>query len=256
MQQSLSTPLQPELDNRCPDCLSMILLGIPVPQEPPNDSLLLAFYPEVPQNSVEQIDLYLTLHFGEQREHLLTGSVTFGLKGGKLKLRLENASIPYEVRILDGLLELSFEKARQEQEGNQIQKGIEVSLSHTEPFEVGSQNQVNANISEFQVRACQVIAKASDIYPAWVFAEEMGNSVLRGLLNNAKLATLNVTAKPARVQATFEASMRDIHLIEVSGLWPPNISRNQRAVLERLIVLRVLEPKLKPYLSRQEWQYD
>lgn len=254
MQQSLPTPLQPELDNRCPDCLSMLLLGIPVPQELLNDSLSLTFDPEVIENPVEQIDLYLTLYFGEQREQLPGGSITFGLKGGKLKLKLENANIPYEVRKLDGLVELSFEKAGQE--GSQTQKGVEVSLSDTEPFEVRNQNSVEANVSEFQIRACQVITKASEVHPAWVFVEEIGESILRGLLNNTKLATLNVTAKPCRVEATFEASTRDVHLTEANGLWPSNISRNKRAVLERLIVLRLLEPKLKPYLSRQEWQYE
>jgi transcriptional regulator GlxA family with amidase domain len=30
------------------------------------------------------------------------------------------------------------------------------------------------------------------------------------------------------------------------------ISRNKRAVLDRLIIQRLLEPKLKPYLSRAE----
>jgi hypothetical protein len=84
----------------------------------------------------------------------------------------------------------------------------------------------------------------------------MGEPVLKGLLEKAKLATVNVIALPCHVQATFEVSKRDVCLTDAEGLWPPDLTRNKRAVLDRLIVQRLLEPKFKPYLSRAELRYD
>jgi hypothetical protein len=84
----------------------------------------------------------------------------------------------------------------------------------------------------------------------------MGEPVLKGFLKRAKLATLNAIALPCRIEATFEVSKRDVCLTDAEGLWSPDISRNKRAVLDRLIVQRLLEPKFKPYLSRAELQYD
>jgi hypothetical protein len=92
--------------------------------------------------------------------------------------------------------------------------------------------------------------------PVWIFEEEMGEPVLKGGLNQVKLGTLNILTLPCRVEATFEVSKRDVCLTDAEGLWSPDISRNKRAVLDRLIIQRLLEPKLKPYLSRAELHYD
>lgn len=116
----------------------------------------------------------------------------------------------------------------------------------------------------FQFTAYQVTTKGSEENPAWVFEVETGEPDLKGLLKpdlkgllkNASLGTLNVTAKPCRVEATFEVSKRDVYLSDAEGLWPQNISRNKKAVLERMIALRLLESKLKPYLSQAQLQYD
>ncbi len=108
----------------------------------------------------------------------------------------------------------------------------------------------------FQFTACQITIKGSDENPAWVFEVETGEPDLKGLLKNASLETLNVTAKPCLVEATFEVSKRDVYLTDGQRLWPQNISCNKKAVLERMIALRLLESKLKPYLSQAQLQYD
>ena len=103
---------------------------------------------------------------------------------------------------------------------------------------------------------CHVTTKISEEYPAWVFEEERDELVLKGSLIKINLATLNILALPCKVEATFEVSQRNVCLTDAEGLWLPDISRNKKAVLDRLIIQRLLEPKLKPYLSRAELQYE
>ncbi len=64
-----------ESHNQCPDCLSMELEAIPL------------------SSSQDEFELELTAKFNQQQETILNGKVKFGLRGGELKLSLENASI-------------------------------------------------------------------------------------------------------------------------------------------------------------------
>jgi Pentapeptide repeats (8 copies) len=63
-----------ESHNPYPDCISMQLEAIP-------------------HRSLDQFDLYLTIQFNEQWKSLLDGRIKFGLKGGKLQLRLEGSEL-------------------------------------------------------------------------------------------------------------------------------------------------------------------
>lgn len=262
MQPSSPKKPQPEPENKCPDCLYLKLEGIPVQ----SDSL---DYFDLWQASTQtwQIDLHLTINFDEQWESLREGRIKFGLKGGELRLKLENSEIPYESRELAGSLELSVQTRRQHPQASQHKdkKSIEVRTDAFNSSVNGSKTKAQASVSPNQsfqtleqrpVTICHVTTKVSEENPAWVFEEEMGEPVLRGSLHKAKLATLNVTALPCRVEATFEVSKRDVCLTDAEGLWPPDISRNKRAVLDRLIVQRLLEPKFKPYLSKAELHYE
>ena len=78
MQEPLSTMLLLESENKYPDCLWMNLEAIPL---------------QSGSTAQPQLDLYLTLQFNEQWEPLLGGRFKFGLKGGELKLKLENGEI-------------------------------------------------------------------------------------------------------------------------------------------------------------------
>lgn len=260
MQPSLPRKPQPEPENKCPDCLYMKLEGIPV--QPDSQD-----YFDVWQASSQtrQIDLHLTINFDEQWESLKEGRIKFGLKGGELRLKLENSEIPYECRELAGSLELAPQKGSQHLQGSKDKKSVEVRVRAFYSSLNGSKTKAQANVSaglrqqrieQFPVTICHVTTKVSEENPAWVFEEEIGEPVLRGSLNKVKLATLNVTALPCHVEATFEVSKRDVCLTDAEGLWPSDISRNKRAVLDRLIVQRLLEPKFKPYLSRAELHYD
>lgn len=92
MSTSVSNMLQPQAQNKCPDCLYIKLVGI-------SRSAKLA-----------QIDLYLTINFNEQWENIFGGRVKFGLKGGELRFGLNNAVMPYESRELAGSLQLFVPK--------------------------------------------------------------------------------------------------------------------------------------------------
>ena len=260
MHPPLSTTPQPEPENKYPDCLYMELEGIPV--QPDSQEHLAFWTTSTPR---QQIDLHLTIHFNEQWESLDKGRVKFGLKGGELRLKLANSEIPHESRELVGSLELHKAKKKQDPERSQAPKGtpgraslIALSLNGNKPpAQVTAGTKQRSDQTELTpVTVCHVTQKVTEENPVWIFEEEMGEAVLKGGLNQVKLATLNVLALPCRVEATFEVSKRDVCLTDAEGLWPPDISRNKRAVLDRLIIQRLLEPKLKPYLSRSELHYD
>ncbi|NEQ71255.1 MAG: hypothetical protein F6J86_10920 [Symploca sp. SIO1B1] len=201
MKQPLLKQSQPNLlENRCPSCLFMQLEGVLV--------------------QPDQIDLYLTINFDIQCESLPQGKMAFGLKGGKLQLRLENGKIHHQFRELTGLLTLVPQKEGQ------------------------------------QLVTCQVRTKGSQKNPAWDFAVGPEQPVLQGLLQKTKLATLDAIAFPCSVEATFDVSVQNIYLTEVEGLWPANLSTNQLVILERGIAQVLSKRKLKPYLSRIELQFD
>lgn len=260
MPQHLPATPPSEPENKCLGCLFMKLEGIPVLPET-QDSVNL----EPKSAATEQINLYLTLQFNEQREMLPGGRLKFGLKGGELRIKLENGKIPLTSGELDNSCKLSVHQDRQQQEGKSNQSRIEATSVESKPGvqshprtkkTAGKTEQLQFVTCQVDFVTCQVATKGSPENPAWVFKVEAGEPVLKGLLKNVRLGTLNVTAKPCRVEATFEVSPRDVCITEAEGLWPKNISKKRCAVIERAIIRRFLERKLKPYLSRQQLQYD
>ena len=230
----------------------MTLTGIPVQPEHPDYLEFLQ-----PWRS-PQIDLYLTLKFNQQWESLPQGRIQFGLKGGALRLRVEGGEIPYESRIM-GSLELVLPRVETDFPANRL-IGDRISGE----FEASTLDPPGNSVTENPLPTaqtdshsiCHVTTKVTEENPAWIFEEERGQPILKGSLNQVKLGTLRVSALPCRVDATFEVSRRDICLTHVEGLWSPTISRNKRAVLDRLIIQQLLERKFKPYLSRVELHYD
>lgn len=235
---------QPQAQNKCPDCVYVKLTG------------------RFKLSPATQIELYLTINFNEQWENIIGGRVKFGLKGGELRLKLKNGTIPYESRELTGSLELSLQKKRVEQEGNKAQTEIEAVFSDVVATPAAGvktkmkTEQTQGKTDEIHFFVCQVTTKGDEEKPAWAFAVETGQLVLKGLLKQALLGTVNVKAKPCWIEATLEVSKRDIYITDAEGLWPPDISRNKRAVLERLIAWRLLESRFQPYLSRVELRYE
>lgn len=211
---------------------------------------------------IEKIDLLLTVNFNEQRELLFGGRMKFGLKGGKLSIKLENGQILPESRDLGVSIELPVQKQKEKrQQGEGEEQSEMAAAAASQPGDRANPNtekptKPTRRTERSQFATFQVTTKGSQEHPIWVFQANRGEPVLKGFLKNVKLGTLQITAKPCRVEAVFVVSPRDIHMTEVEGLWPPNISKKRRVVIERAIVRRFLRRKLKPYLSRQELRYD
>ena len=169
---------------------------------------------------IEQIDLYLSIDFHEQWQPINAGRVKFGFKGGELKIHLENGKIPTECRQLSGWVQLAADNTSQP------------------PME------------------CQVLSQGDDESPVWRWQGKTGMSVLQGSLSQTKLGSVQVMGQPCGIEAVFTVSPGDVYLTSVEGLWSHTISPNQLAVLERKLVLFLLESKLQPYLSRVVWNSD
>ncbi|MEZ2317848.1 MAG: hypothetical protein ACBR15_02450 [Microcoleus sp.] len=200
MPETLPTISQSYQDN-FPDCLSMKLEGILIKSE--------------------QIDLPITIEFNEQWESLSRGRVKFGLKGGTLRLNLENAQIPDKLRNLTGLKELKERQAN-------------------ENFKLSSMCQITTNGLEFN--------------PAWVFELKIGSQVLKGMLPKENLGTLTVNNQPCCVEATFEVELRYVHITDIEGLWPKNTSPEKQRI-STILIKKYLCDSLQPYLSRAELRY-
>ncbi|MGB5961838.1 MAG: hypothetical protein WBG73_14315 [Coleofasciculaceae cyanobacterium] len=225
--EKISTLSAPEPENKCLGSLFLKLEAIvvnPVAGQQP-----------------QQIKLYLTIQFKEQRELLVGGHIKFGLKGGKLRVKLKNAAIPATSDQLGRSYELAVHK-----------KPPLASIPQNSEIPVNLPSQTN----ELQLISCKVAVRGTPTRPVWIFQVDKDGSVLKGVLKNTSLATLDITEKPCYIEATFEVAPRDIHLSEAEGLWPKNISKKKSVVIERAIIRRFLELKLSPYLSRQIMRYD
>lgn len=209
------------------------------------------------QSTTTQVNLRLTIQFNEQREQLLEGRVKFGLKGGKLSVKLKNGKISLSSSHLSGSCKLAIQQ-EQQQEDDENQSDREASLGKGKLAETTNPNlkKTAGRIDNVQFTTCQISIKGSEGIPVWVFGVEPSEPVLKGLLKNALLATINVKAKPCYVEAIFHVLPQDVCLTEAEGLWPQNISKKRRLIIERAIVRHFFKRKLMPYLSRQQLRYD
>jgi uncharacterized protein YjbI with pentapeptide repeats len=173
------------------------------------------------ESDIEQINLSLRLDFHEQWYPINTGRVKFGFKGGRLNIQLVNGEMLPSRGQLSDVVQLSPK-----------------------------------NPSQLQSIECQVLAQGTVQSPTWVWQGKTGMSVLQGSLKQTELGTVQVTGRPCSIETVFTVSPSDIYLTSAEGLWHHSITPNQLAVLERKLVLCLLETKLQPYLSRVLWQYD
>lgn len=212
----------------------------------------------VPNGTSQQIDLLLAINFNEDWVKLFRGlDVKFGLKGGELKLNLKNCRSPYRDRRSRRVPEevtVEIVDQRGDEYGGSI--GIQELPKISANYSV---KRTSGESYKFQRIFHLITTKGSEERPIWVFETTPGESILKGKLEELKIATLQVTTIPCQYQvvATFEVAKQDLYLTGARGLWfPDNIGRNKWAVLERVIALYILEHKVKPYISRVELRYS
>ena len=244
--------LELERENKCPDCLLIELKGICQQQKwklplPSSKSV-----------DIEEIELHLTINFNEQWEALPKGRIKFGIRSGELRLRLENGKIPLERRELNDPFEVAVQKDRQNQEGSENQSSVEASVAKGEPGvkATRSEKRTAGKTDKFQFTACQITTKGAEETPAWVFEVATGEPVLKGTLTNQKLATMNVTAKPCEVKATFEISPRDVRITGAEGPWLANLIPEKREALDIGLAKLLLKHKLRSPLSQVHLRHD
>jgi hypothetical protein len=252
MQQLLPEPPATEPENRFPNCVYVKLSGTPVEAAASSQPELLLPKPATKSHTVEQIDLYLTIRFGEHKQQLPGGSVTFGLKGGELKFQLDNCQVPLEKIALSDEFEVAIETQQQEEKSSQKQGSGTIALNPT----VTSGNTEAEKIAKtYKTKVYQVRTKGTETAPVWEFVAK-ANPCLQGLLKEAKLATIKVIDKPCGAKATFEVDVQNVYLTDAGWLLEKNLIKKKSAVIERRIIKNFLEAKLKPYLSRVEWRYE
>jgi len=208
------------------------------------------------QSTTTQINLHLTIQFNEQQEQLLEGRIKFGLKGGKLSVKLKNGKISLSSNHLSGSYKLAIQQERQQEKSENQSVDTSLSEGKLEGKTNPTPKNTTGRTDNIQFTTCQVTLKGSEEIPVWVIGVESTESVLKGLLKNALLATINVKAKPCYVEAIFHVLPQDVCLSEAEGIWPQNISKKRRLIIERAIVRHFFKRKLMPYLSRQQLRYD
>ncbi len=83
--------------------------------------------------------------------------------------------------------------------------------------------------------------------------------VLFGSLLNQELGTINFLNSLCEVEATFQVSgvnSNNLGITEQDGLWDDKTSKKVKETKIRAFLKKVVEPKLKDYVSRVVLQYD
>ena len=215
-------PTQAEPENKYPDCVFMELAGKPV------ESRQLAT-----TQVLEAVELSLNLSFNEQWEDLPAGQIRFGIRRGELQLTIKNGKVAYKDRVWNDTLNLSIPE-------------------HWQPQVADTTETMQATTDNSPISTVRVTTKGSEDKPVWEFEEKSGDNVLQGSIFHEKLAIVAVEWKPCTIEATFKVSDNDIYVSSGEGLRSSGISRNKKAIIERLFVLRRLKSKFNPYVSRQE----
>ena len=226
--------------NRLPNCLSMDIKGERIFRFP---NLF------AKRDEYKQIDLFLTIRFNEHWYDLPGGRIRFGINGGQLTLKLENGEIPLDLIDLSGPFNLAVSVKRVKKDTTKGKKGVKVSA---QGGEISQESEETAEYSdEISFIACQVTTKGTNTNPVWVFEEKQEERVLKGLLKSAKLATMNILAKPCVVRAEFDISNKNIQITDFEGIWFQNITPGKRITIDRMIVNALLKEVVQTHLSEQ-----
>lgn len=243
-------------ENKCPDCIYMEIESDTVDYPQKHLKRLLSRITRTQGKKEKHLKLLLSIHFNEHWELLPGGMVKFGLRRGELRLRLEGSRIPLNSRELGVLLTTDIPTERQCQSGKEGQDGLTASINDRKlEIKVNAETKQTSAISDsFRFINNQISIKGDETNPAWVFEVKTGEPILKGILKSAILGTLDVIEQPCSVKATFEASlMKDSYVTDAQGIYPPNISKKPRAMIERALVKHLLKKKFGEILSQAEF---
>lgn len=213
------------------------------PVEPEQQPFAIA---QAPDETTKEVSLQLTIRFSKCTIGVPGGKVEFRIRRGELDLKLTNGKIPLEKMGLTTPFELRTEVEEQQETGHEAEANIAEALSAK--VKTASKTAIKTKSIHSPVEN-----RGTEEHPVWEFSMEPH---LIGKLTKESLGTVERNGQPCSVEATFVVrSQTDIQLLDATGLLKAkNLSRNKTAWLTREFFLRLIEPKLQPYLSRVEGQ--
>ena len=244
-----------EHDNKCPECLHLEISGEPLALESKG------VFSRFKKSEPEAFSLSVRIIFNEQWLDFRFGRVKFGLRGGELRLKLENGQMPSELRneALKKILARELEIERQlggEQEGKfQLEGSITPDLLKANLKGAREQRQKESQGDKFQLKIAQISHKGANNQPVWVFENRTGEPVLIGELADS-LGKMLIAGVPWSVEATFTHEMRQVVITGLENLFRDDISGHKLNVFELAVAKLFLKHKTQPYLSRQVLRYE
>ena len=171
-----------EHDNKCPECLHLEISGELVTSE--SKGVVSLFKKSEPK----AFSLSVRLNFNQQWLDFSFGRVKFGLRGGELRLKLENGQMPSELRnealkkILARELEIERQLGGEQESKSQLEGSVTPDLSKASLKGVREQRQKESQGDKFQLKIAQISHKGANNQPVWVFENRTGEPVLLGEL--------------------------------------------------------------------------
>jgi len=244
-----------EHDNKCPECLHLEILGEPLALESKGVFSLLK------KSDPEAFSLSVRIIFNQQWLDFSFGRVKFGLRGGELRLKLENGQMPSELRnealkkILARELEIERQLGGEQESKSQLEGSITPDLSKANLKGVREKRQKESQGDKFQLKIAQISHKGANNQPVWVFENRTGEPVLIGELADP-LGKMLIAGVPWSVEATFTHEMRQVVITGLENLFKDDISGHKLNVFELAVAKLFLKHKTQPYLSRQVLRYE
>ena len=99
----------------------------------------------------------------------------------------------------------------------------------------------------------------TDEYPRWQFrVDDKKRSTLFGYLTNQELGIMSLQDTSCLVEATFQVNVNSNNLgvTEQEGVWDDETNKKVKQTKLRAFFKKVVEPKLKDYVSKVVLQYD
>lgn len=244
-----------EHDNKCPECLHLEISGEPVASESKG------VFPRFKKSEPEAFSLSVRINFNEQWLDFRFGRVKFGLRGGELRLKLENGQMPSELRnealkkILARELEIERQLGGEQESKFQLEGTVTPDLSKASLKGVREQRRKESQGDKFQLKIAQISHKGANNQPVWVFENRTGEPVLIGELADS-LGKMLIAGVPWSVEATFTHEMRQVVITGLENLFKDDISGHKLNVFELALAKLFLKHKTQPYLSRQVLRYE
>lgn len=244
-----------EHDNKCPECLHLEISGEPVAPESKG------VFSRFKKSDPEAFSLSVRIIFNQQWLDFSFGRVKFGLRGGELRLKLENGQMPSELRnealkkILARELEIERQLGGEQESKSQLEGSITPDLSKANLKGVREKRQKESQGDKFQLKIAQISHKGANNQPVWVFENRTGEPVLIGELADS-LGKMLIAGVPWSVEATFTHEMRQVVITGLENLFKDDISGHKLNVFELAVAKLFLKHKTQPYLSRQVLRYE